>query len=161
MSRKIKKTSFENFSIRFDLNFVWLLKNLEEFGLEIDVWSITSFNELYKGGIEGERNKRLKISDELSYVESCFKENIPTIAVSDYQRAYSNQIRQWVSGEYVVLGTDGYGRSDTREKLREFFEINEEHIVYNALLLLKMSDDAKNFRKQRNLNIRKLPPWKT
>ena len=61
----------------------------------------------------------------------------------------------------MVLGTDGYGRSDTREKLREFFEINEEHIVYNALLLLKMSDDAKNFRKQRNLNIRKLPPWKT
>ena len=56
----------------------------------------------------------------------------------------------------MVLGTDGYGRSDTREKLREFFEINEEHIVYNALLLLKMSDDAKNFKKKRNLNIRKL-----
>ena len=159
---KSKKPALRILASGLTLNFALAAKKiLEEFGLEIDVWSITSFNELYKGGIEGERNKRLKISDELSYVESCFKENIPTIAVSDYQRAYSNQIRQWVSGEYVVLGTDGYGRSDTREKLREFFEINEEHIVYNALLLLKMSDDAKNFRKQRNLNIRKLPPWKT
>ena len=58
-----------------------------------------------------------------------FAEPIPTIAVSEYQRAYANQIRPWSTSEYIVLGTDGFGRSDTREKLRDFFEIDANHIV--------------------------------
>ena len=66
-----------------------------------------------------------------------------TIAVSEYQRNYSNQIREWVNGKFVVLGTDGYGRSDTREKLRDFFEISTEHLVINALMLVGKTKDAK------------------
>ena len=79
-------------------------KELKKFGIRSDVWSITSFNELYKNGIETERENRLNSTSNKSYVEECFNEEIPTLAVSEYQRAYPNQIREWVKGEYTVLG---------------------------------------------------------
>ena len=59
-----------------------------------------------------------------------------TLAVSEYQKLYAEQIRKWVKGNYVCLGTDGFGRSDTREKLRSFFEIDAKHIVFNSLKVL-------------------------
>ena len=88
---------------------------LKRFGVEIDVWSITSFNELYREGIYVERANQLHNERKSSYVEECFSQDLPTLAVSEYQRAYADQIRRWIKGDYVVLGTDGYGRSDTRE----------------------------------------------
>ena len=86
-----------------------------------------------------------------SYVEECFGIPIPTIAVSDYQKLYAEQIRKWVKGDYVCLGTDGFGRSDTREKLRSFFEIDAKHIVFNALKVLKMDKQAEKFAKDNNI----------
>ena len=76
---------------------------------------------------------------------SCFELDLPTVAVSDYQKLYSEQIRKWVNGKYICLGTDGYGRSDTREKLREFFEIDSNHIVFNALLAIGQKEAAKKY----------------
>ncbi|MEC7479368.1 MAG: pyruvate dehydrogenase (acetyl-transferring), homodimeric type, partial [Pseudomonadota bacterium] len=99
-------------------------KELKKLGISTEIWSITSFNELYKDGIEVERLNRYENKKSVSHVESCFSECLPTVAVSEYVRAYTNQIRQWVNGDYVTLGTDGFGRSDTREELRNYFEIS-------------------------------------
>ena len=142
------------------LNFAIQAKEiLGKIGVKSEVWSITSFNELYKNGIENERNK---LSDTFtsSYVEKCFAKNIPTIAVSEYQRSYANQIRQWVSGKYIVLGTDGFGRSDTREKLRDFFEISTDHIVLNALKSLGKSEYLSNYLKEKKIELKDVAPWK-
>ena len=97
---------------------------------------------------------------EASYVEECFKNNLPTVAVSEYQRSYANQIRQWVNGSYVTLGTDGFGRSDTREKLREFFEIDQDYIVINCLKILKKEDLLNKYLSDNKIKIRDEAPWK-
>ena len=86
-----------------------------------------------------ERWNRLNPEQEarVPYVSECFADaRGPVIAATDYVRAYSDQIREFVPGRYVVLGTDGYGRSDTRSKLRQFFEVSREHIVVAALKAL-------------------------
>ena len=78
----------------------------------------------------------------VSYVESCLKERKgPVIAATDYVSTYAEQIRPFVPRRYCVLGTDGYGRSDTRTKLREFFEVNAQYIAVAALKAL--ADDGK------------------
>ena len=105
---------------------------LEEYDIDAEVWSATSFNLLRKDGMEVERENQLNPTkpNKLSYVAECFNdEDIPVIATTDYMRAYAEQIRPYVSSKYVVLGTDGYGRSDSRKKLREFFEIDANSIV--------------------------------
>ena len=84
---------------------------------------------------------------------------MPTIAVSEYQRNYSNQIREWINGKYVVLGTDGFGRSDTRENLRNFFEISAEHLVINALILVGKAKQANSFMKDNNIETVSEAPW--
>ena len=61
---------------------------------------------------------------------------LQTVAATDYMKAYADQIRNWVKAPYVVLGTDGFGRSGTREELRRFFEVDRYHIVYNTLAAL-------------------------
>jgi pyruvate dehydrogenase E1 component len=95
------------------------------------VWSVTSFNLLRKDGMETERFNQLNPDKEKdAYVEECFdNKDIPVVASTDYMRAYAEQIRPYIKGEYSVLGTDGYGRSDSREMLRDFFEINSNNIV--------------------------------
>ena len=135
-------------------------KNLEEFGLKSEIWSITSFNELARGGIDADQKNIDGESKKKSYVECCFEMDLPTVAVSDYQKLYSEQIRKWVNGKYVCLGTDGYGRSDTREKLREFFEIDANHIAYNALVISGLSEKAKEYKKKYHLNFNKFSPFK-
>tara|TARA_B100000927_G_scaffold59801_1_gene46410 strand:+ start:513 stop:3137 length:2625 start_codon:yes stop_codon:yes gene_type:complete len=134
--------------------------DLEKLGFNSEVWSVTSFNELARGGMCSERNKKYNISQSDSFVEKCFKREIPTVAVSEYQRSYAEQIRQWVNGKYICLGTDGFGRSDTRENLRNFFEINSDFIVYNALLAADKGNEALKFAKKINLNFSKEHPWK-
>ena len=132
-------------------------KKLLEFGIKSNIWSITSFNELareYDSDQQKILNKGIK-----SYVESCFEEEMATVAVSEYQKLYSEQIRKWVNGKYICLGTDGYGRSDTREKLREFFEIDSNHIVFNALLAIGQKEAAKKYIQKNKINLNMKNPY--
>ena len=111
----------------------------KDYNIDSDVWSVTSFNELRKDGIEIERKNLLNPTEkpEKSYVEKCLgkREGI-IIAASDYIRSYSDQIRPYIAKPFYSFGTDGYGRSDSRKKLREFFEVDKEHIVAYALSAL-------------------------
>ena len=115
----------------------------QDYGVEANVWSATSFNELRRDGLSAERWNRLHPTDtpRKSYVEHCLDDTAgPVIAATDYMQAYADQIRPWVKNRYVVLGTDGFGRSDTRRRLRQFFEVSREHIAYAALKAL--ADDG-------------------
>jgi pyruvate dehydrogenase E1 component len=107
-----------------------------EHGVAADVWSVTSFTELRRDGIEVERwnllhptsePRRAFVSDRLS------ERSGPVIASTDYIRTFADQIRQWVPGRYHVLGTDGYGRSDSRRALRRFFEVDRHYVTIAAL----------------------------
>ena len=114
-----------------------------EYGVAADVWSATSFNELRRDGIKTERwnSQHPNEQPKVSYVETCLGPHKgPVIASTDYLRAFADQIRAWVPHRYVVLGTDGYGRSDTREALRDFFEVDRRHIAAAALKAL--ADDG-------------------
>jgi pyruvate dehydrogenase E1 component len=111
----------------------------KDFGVQADVWSATSFNELRRDGLSVQRWNRLHptAKPRKSYVEQCLDgSDGPVIAATDYMQAYADQIRPWVRGRYEVLGTDGFGRSDTRRRLRQFFEVSREHIAYAALKAL-------------------------
>ena len=111
----------------------------KEYGIDSDVWSVTSFNELKKNGMEVERNNLLNPENEReqSFVEKCLEgRSGPIISATDYMRTYGDQIRPYVKENYYAFGTDGYGRSDTRKNLREFFEVNKEYIVANTLSIL-------------------------
>ena len=108
----------------------------KEFGVAASVWSVTSFNELARDGLDVERWNILHPTQKAkkSYVEACLEGRAGvTVAVSDYMKLYAEQIRSFVPGRYSVLGTDGFGRSDTREKLREHFEVTSYYIVVSAL----------------------------
>ncbi len=131
---------------------------LFDFGVNADVWSITSFNELARGGISSDQKNTIENKSK-SYVESCFATPMPTVAVSEYQKLYSEQIRKWVNGNYICLGTDGFGRSDTREKLREFFEIDANHIAYNALIACGLRDEATKFKNKYKLKMNEKDPY--
>ena len=104
-----------------------------------EVWSATSFNELRREGLEVERWNRLHPGEEkrTSYVRECLTgRGGVTIGASDYMKVFTDQIRAFVPGPYRTLGTDGFGRSDTREQLRSFFEVDRRHIVVAALASL-------------------------
>ena len=133
---------------------------LTSYGIEADVWSITSYNELYRDAIETDRQNKLLNTSRKCYLETCFAEEIPTIALSEYIRSHVSQIKDWVSGSFVSLGTDGFGRSDTREKLRDFFEISKEFIVIHALRELELKNELRRFIKENEIEISKVPPWK-
>jgi len=143
-------------TLRFAIEASQKLKN---YGLKANIWSVTSFNELARGGIIADQKNYNTEEAVKSYVENCFNDNMPTIAVSEYQKLYCEQIRKWVKGNYVCLGTDGYGRSDTREKLREFFEIDANHIAYHALLASGMHEEAKKFKNKYNVKINQKNPY--
>jgi pyruvate dehydrogenase E1 component len=98
-----------------------------------NVWSVTSFTELRRDGMKAERVRRLG-GKATSWVEECLqKAEGPIIAASDYVRAVPDLIRPYLSKPYVSLGTDGFGRSDTRAALRAFFEVDARHIAVAAL----------------------------
>jgi pyruvate dehydrogenase E1 component len=107
-----------------------------DFGVLADVWSVTSFTELRRDGLEVERFNMLHptAKPRQAYVtEMLAGGSGPVIASTDYIRAYPDQIRQWVPGPYRTLGTDGYGRSDTRAGLRRFFEVDRHYVTVAAL----------------------------
>ena len=112
----------------------------EEWGLAADVWSVTSFTQLRRQGLDVARWNMLHPEEECrsSYVEECLAErNWPVVAATDYMKAFPDQIREFVPQPYRVLGTDGFGRSDTRKRLRRFFEVDREFITLAAMDVLE------------------------
>tara|TARA_B100000767_G_scaffold7245_1_gene7142 strand:+ start:876 stop:3548 length:2673 start_codon:yes stop_codon:yes gene_type:complete len=112
------------------------VEKLEEFGIRSEIWSATSYGELRRDGLECERWNRLNPSEpeKQTWVQQMLgSSQDPIIAVSDNMAAVPDMIRQWMPDDYTVLGTDGFGRSDTREALRKFFEIDGESITLAAL----------------------------
>ncbi|WP_343583649.1 alpha-ketoglutarate dehydrogenase [Herbaspirillum sp.] len=102
--------------------------------VEAEVWSVTSFTELARDGVAAQRERRLSGGDAQPYVTQQLQGSAaPVIAVSDYIRTLQESIRAFVPATYVTLGTDGFGRSDTRINLRDFFEIDARWIAYTAL----------------------------
>jgi pyruvate dehydrogenase E1 component len=109
------------------------------FRIPADVWSVTSFSELRREALAVERWNALHPQSQPreSFVEATLRGiEGPFIAATDYMKTVSDQIRQWVPGRYTVLGTDGFGRSDGRDALRDFFEVDEKAIVVAALKAL-------------------------
>ena len=114
-----------------------LLQN--DWGIEPGVWNVTSFSELRREAEEIERWNLINPEKEpkLSHLKkSLSKHKVPTVAVSDYVKMVAEQIGPYVPGPYYALGTDGFGRSETRENLRSFFEIDRYYIVLTALRAL-------------------------
>ena len=139
---------------------------LKKYDIESEIWSVTSFNLLRKNGMEIERINQLDpLNTRLTYVEECFgDEDIPVIAASDYMRAYAEQIRPYIHNDYTTLGTDGYGRSDSRKNLREFFEVNDFSISRAAIYsLFKKNliskEKIKEIYKDLNIDPSKPNPW--
>ena len=111
----------------------------KEYQVDSEVWSVTSFNELRKNGMEVERLNLLNPAEtnKKSYVEECLgKQQGPILTATDYMRINADQIRPFTKKSFYSLGTDGYGRSDTRKNLRNFFEVDKEHIVAYSLSVL-------------------------
>ncbi len=116
----------------------------QEFKLSVDVWSATSYKSLRIDALEVERWNRLHPDSEprQSYLSKILDGATgPFVAASDFVRLVPDQIAPWMPGRYVTLGTDGYGRSDSREALRDFFEISPRHIAYATLAALVAEGD--------------------
>jgi pyruvate dehydrogenase E1 component len=110
-----------------------------DFKVQADVWSVTSYSELRRDGLDCERWNLLHPAEKprRPYVSATLAGSPgPFIAASDYMRIVPEQVRPWVPGRYVVLGTDGYGRSDSRAALRDFFEVDRRYIAMAALRAL-------------------------
>jgi len=138
-----------------------------DWNVEADLWGCPSFTELSRDGYATSRWNMLNptAKPRLSHVETCLKDTQgPVIAATDYVRAFAEQIRAFVPRRYRVLGTDGFGRSDTREKLRRFFEVDRYYIVVASLKALseegtipaaKVGEAIKKY----NLDSGKPAPW--
>ena len=139
-----------------------------EYQIDSNVWSVTSFNELRKEAIEVERYNLLHPDKKTkrSHIEECLASTEgPIVSASDYIRLNSDQIRPFVRKSFYSFGTDGYGRSDTRKNLRKFFEVDKEHIVTYSLSVLAKeqlmpSKYAKDAMKKYNIDPEKPIPTK-
>ncbi len=132
----------------------------DDYGVESDIWSVTSFNELRKDGHEVSRRNRLNPDEpaRTAWITRQLKDRSgPVVAATDYVRAFADQVREFVpQDDYIVLGTDGYGRSDTRENLRRFFEVDRYQVAWSALVGLNRQgrfDDASLVKARSALNI--------
>jgi pyruvate dehydrogenase E1 component len=111
----------------------------KDWGVSADVWSCPSFNELRRDGLAAERWNLLHPGEKprLPYVTQCLANTRgPVIASTDYMRTFADQVREYVPRRYKVLGTDGFGRSDSRDNLRRFFEVNRFYVTVAALKAL-------------------------
>jgi pyruvate dehydrogenase E1 component len=140
----------------------------QDFGVAADIWSCPSFNELRREGMETERWNLLHPTQtpRSSYVEECLVgRQGPVIASTDYMRAFAEQIRPYVPGRYVCLGTDGFGRSDYRKALRKFFEVDRHYVAVAALKALadegamKAQAVSEAIAKY-GIDAERQPPWK-
>jgi pyruvate dehydrogenase E1 component len=130
------------------------------FGLQAAVWSITSFSELARDGVACERSRRMLQSDETPWITQQLQgSTTPVIAVSDYVRAVPESVRAFVPAPYTTLGTDGFGRSDTRAALRDFFEVDAKWIAFTALSELygshKGADEMRDIADKLGLDLEK------
>ncbi|MES9922651.1 MAG: pyruvate dehydrogenase (acetyl-transferring), homodimeric type [Candidatus Thiodiazotropha endolucinida] len=135
----------------------------KEFNVSADVWSVTSFNELRRDGLDAERWNTLHPQEEpkLSYVtEKMSGQKGPVVAATDYIRSYADQIRPFITTSYSVLGTDGFGRSDMRSQLRKFFEVNRYYILIAALKALVDEGEIKSEQVSRAIKKYKIDPEK-
>jgi pyruvate dehydrogenase E1 component len=142
-----------------------LLKS--DWGVAADLWSCPSFTELARDGMAAVRDNLMNpaAKPQIPHVAHCLADTTgPIVAATDYIRAFAEQIRAYVPRRYVVLGTDGFGRSDTREKLRRFFEVDRYYVVVAALKALadegalppsKVADAMKKY----GLDPAKPAPW--
>ncbi|MEQ1882958.1 MAG: pyruvate dehydrogenase (acetyl-transferring), homodimeric type, partial [Burkholderiales bacterium] len=111
----------------------------KDFGVAGDVWSCTSFNELRREGLDVQRWNLLHPEDKPreTYVGQCLNASPgPVVAATDYMKLFADQIRPFIYKLYVVLGTDGFGRSDYRRQLRKFFEVDRYYVAVAALKAL-------------------------
>jgi pyruvate dehydrogenase E1 component len=111
----------------------------KDFGVAADLWSVTSFSQLRREGLAADRWNALhpSSSPRTSYVEQCFAgRKGPVVAATDYIKLHADSIRAFLPARYRVLGTDGFGRSDTRAQLRHFFEVNRYWVAVHALKAL-------------------------
>ena len=126
----------------------------EEFGVAVEVWSVTSFTELAREIQDVERWNLLHPEEtpRQSYAAQCLAGDAPIVAATDYMKALPEQLRSQITAPYHVLGTDGFGRSDTREQLRHFFEVDRRFIALAALgrLAAKQVITADEVRKARD-----------
>lgn len=107
-----------------------------DWGVEAETWSATSYKALREDALSAERWNRLHPDEEprTPYVAACLAgSDGPIVAVTDFMRAVPDQVARWVPGPFTSLGTDGFGRSDTREVLRRFFEVDAAHVVIAVL----------------------------
>jgi pyruvate dehydrogenase E1 component len=140
----------------------------EKYGVATDVWSVTSYKELRRDALEAERWNLLNTGEtpRVPYVQQALSGvSGPFIATSDYMRLVSEQIAPWIPGRYVVLGTDGFGRSESRETLRRHFEIDAPHTAYAALVALYRDgkiglDVVRRARKELDIDPGKIDPSK-
>ncbi|HEV2770541.1 MAG TPA: pyruvate dehydrogenase (acetyl-transferring), homodimeric type, partial [Solirubrobacteraceae bacterium] len=125
--------------------------------------SVTSFSELARDGMAVERRNRLAPTEaaQTSWVEEHLGAHAaPVVAASDYVRALAEQIRPYVPGHLTVLGTDGFGRSDSRQGLRGFFEVDRRHVALAALHALGREEDAAQAIEQYEIDTHAEAPWR-
>ncbi len=135
----------------------------ERHGLDAEVWSVTSFSELARDGFANDRANRLHplCEPQPSHVAVTLGgSDAPVIAATDYVRAIPEQIRPWIGAPYATLGTDGFGRSDTRGALRDFFEVDRRHIAVAALHALGRREDAQRALDGYGIDPETEAPWR-
>jgi pyruvate dehydrogenase E1 component len=138
----------------------------QEWGVSVEILSVTSFSELAREARKVERERLLnpERSERLSHVETLLPGSAPIVAATDYVRAYPQLIASYVAAPFVALGTDGFGRSDTRARLRNFFGVDRNHIVVATLGALarqrrRSASDVAAATAKYGLAIDAAPPW--
>jgi pyruvate dehydrogenase E1 component len=135
----------------------------KDFNISADIWAATSFTLLARDGIDATRWNRLHPKDKkkVPYITQCLQDRKgPVIVATDYMRQYAEQVRQFIPALYTVLGTDGFGRSDTRETLRDFFEVNRYYIVVATLDTLVQEGKITSDEITKAIKLYKLDPNK-
>jgi len=138
----------------------------KEYNVRTDIWSVTSYKALYDNAQDIERENRLKsqMNKETNYIEDSLKDEKGVfVAATDYVKALPEAVAKYFPEKLTVLGTDGFGRSDSREELRDFFEVNASHIVYTVLYEFALqgeikSNDLKEAAKKMNIDPKKTNP---
>jgi len=138
----------------------------KEYNVRTDIWSVTSYKALYDNAQDVERDNRLKaqMNKETNFIEDSLKDEEGVfVAATDYVKALPEAVSKYFPHKLTVLGTDGFGRSDTRAELRDFFEVNAAHIVYTVLYEFALqgeikSNDLKEAAEKLNINPKKLNP---
>ncbi|MFJ4346486.1 alpha-ketoglutarate dehydrogenase [Pseudomonas sp. NPDC089401] len=131
----------------------------EEWGVASEIWSVTSFSELAREAREVERQQLFGTEAKgTSHLQACLPGSTPVVAASDYVRGYAQLIAPYLQAPYTALGTDGFGRSDTRQALRRFFEMDRQHIALAALAGVDRDKHAQA-RERYAIDGRSAAPW--